>query len=179
MTLQVTPFFCSSEKCFTYLATDSRTSCCAVINPLPGTVDAVNAAVSTGNLICEWILATGADPKAREAAGTLLDQHICARTAGPAGAGCQLELEDDCCVRLGHMHGRVALHEGAASYIFDGKIFAGCPVTAHSTVGRVDPLNRLDDDCTVLLHHPLEGGAAKDNCQRTLGQLRASPPIAI
>lgn len=179
MTLQVTPFFCTTQKCFSYLAVDSRTQCCAVINPLPGTVDAVNAAIAAGSLICEWILATGNDPKGRDAAARLTSEHICARTAGPEGAGYQLELHDDHCVRLGHLHGRVAMNDGHAAYIFDGKIFAGCPVTAHSTVGRSDPLNRLADDCTVLLHHPVDGGAPKDTCKRTLGELRSSPPVVI
>jgi len=179
MTLQVTPIFCSAEKCFSYLAVDSRTQCCAVINPLPGTVDAVNAAVAAGSLICEWILATGSGPNGRSAAARLSAEHICARTAGPEGAGYQLELNDDHCVRLGHLHGRVALNGGHASYIFDGRIFAGCPVTAHSTVGREDPLNRLSDDCTVLLHHPVDESAPRETCQRTLGELRNSPPIVI
>ncbi len=179
MTLQVTPIFCTTEKCFSYLAVDSRTQCCAVINPLPGTVDAVNAAVAAGSLICEWILATGNHPKGRQAAAQLTAEHICARTAGPSGAGYQLELDDDHSVRLGHLHGRAALNGDHASYIFDGKIFAGCPVTAHSTVGRADPLNRLSDDCTVLLHHPIEGGLPQENCKRSLGELRSSPPLVI
>jgi hypothetical protein len=179
MTLQVTPFFCSVEKCFTYLAVDSRTNCCAVINPLPGSVDAVNATIAAGNLICEWVLATGSDPQARIAAAVLTGQHVCACTAGPAGAGYQMELKDDQCIRLGHLHGRVAISDGHASYVFDGRIFAGCPVTAHFTVGRADPLNRLSDECTVLLHQPMEGGAPRDMCQRTLGELRNSPPLVI
>ena len=179
MTLQVTPIHSSLENCFTYLVTDSRTRCCAVINPLPGTLDAVNAAIAAGDLICEWILATGHDTAARRAAVELTDSHICARSAGPQGAGYQLQLSDDHCIRLGHVHGRVVLQDGYASYVFDGKIFSGCAVTAHVTAGRTDPLNRLTDDCSVLLHQPLEGRAPMDSHQRSLGEIRHSPPAII
>jgi len=179
MTLQVTPIYCSAEKCFSYLAVDSRTNCCAVINPLPGTLDAVNAAIEAGGLICEWVLATDDNASARQAATSLAQRHICARTAGPEGTGFQLSLADDHCIRLGHLHGRVALQDGHASYVFDGKIFSGCCVTAHATVGREDPLHRLQDDCRVLLHHPVEEGAPMNSYQRTLGELRDSPPVLL
>jgi hypothetical protein len=179
MTLQVTPIHAAAENCFTYLATDPRTRCCAVINPLPGTIDAVNAAIDAGGLICEWVLGTGHDSKASLAARALTERHICARTAGPDGAGYQLSLADDHCVRVGHVHGRVVLQEGHASYVFDGKIFSGCCVTAHVTVGRADPLHRLQDDFSVLLHQPVEETAPMDSYQRSLGELRNSPPVII
>ncbi|MCP5182671.1 MAG: hypothetical protein H6993_01850 [Pseudomonadales bacterium] len=177
MTLQVTPVYSREANCFSYLACDPRTRCCAVINPLAGTVDAVNAMIEAGGFICEWVLATGDASVNRQAAYELARHHLCARTAGPAGNGFDVTVADDQTIRVGHLHGRVVLDSGCASYVFDGTIFAGCCESAHSTVGRDDPLNKLTDDCKVLLHHPLQDDAPMSSYRRTLGELRSSPPM--
>ncbi len=178
MVLEVLPH-AGLQGSLSYLLTDPRTKCCAVVDPLPDTAEALACGITSNNLICEWVLSTGDALEGGSTARSFADRFLCPRTAGPAGRDTvdaphpfDVTFEDDQRLTIGHANGRVWVGEGCASYIFDGLIVAGCPVGVMSTAGRVDTLKRLGDECCVMLHKPLDPAHPYAGYRSSLGELK-------
>ncbi len=161
-----------------YLLTDPRTRCCAVVDPLPETADTLACSITSNDLICEWVLSTSDAHSGGSAARAFAERFLCSRTGGPAAPegdnapGYDVAFTDDQRFSIGHVHGRVWLGSDCASFVFDGLILSGCPVGAMATVGRRDALNRLRDDCCVMLHKPLDPARPYSGYRSSLGELK-------
>ena len=170
--LDIHPFASPLSGHLSYLLIEPRTRCCAVVDPHPDTAEAIEANVRTGALICEWVLSTGVEAEDARAAREFAERFLCARTAGGC-ADYDLALADDERMTLGHAHGRAWVGASCVSYVFDDLIVTGCPNGAMSTVGRMDRLKRLQDDCTVVLGTPLDASKPFASHRSSLGELRA------
>ena len=177
MGLEILPQAAATGE-MSYLLTDPRTRCCAVVDPDDATADALCCAIRSNDLICEWVLSTAAPEEGAEAAGTFSEHFLCPRTGGPAGRegsnvdGYDVVFGDDQRFTIGHVNGRAWVGDLCASYVFDGLIVAGCPVGAMATVGRVDTLQRLGDECCVMLHKPLNPAKPYAGFKSSLGELK-------